>query len=126
MRFEDVLLIVSRRLFLVRHSTLNTELSSCATVAPYACSRSLYFSEKENTLIQQVLKAVSTCTLNLHPTDIDTRNFIDTCQPFSVPYYALATLIHASTCLPRFCRTMYSVAQVCGVCTSDRRNQLAA
>jgi hypothetical protein len=57
-------------------------------------------------MIQHVLKAVSTCKLNLHSADIDTRNFIDTWQPH---FFAL---LNTSTCLSQFCRTTWSVAQV--------------
>jgi len=52
------------------------------------------FFRKEYNVIQQVLKAVSTCKLSLHSTDIDTRNFIEKCPPISLPDKILAHTMH--------------------------------
>jgi len=40
------------------------------------------------------LKAISTCKLNLHSTDIDTHNFIEKYPPISLPDKALAYAFH--------------------------------
>jgi hypothetical protein len=52
------------------------------------------FFRKEYNAIHQVFKAVSTCKLNLHWTDINTRNFIEKCPPISLPDKTLAHAIH--------------------------------